>query len=168
MILDDSDPDSPFSHRIRQQIHATLDQQLQEGYAIYTEFLYLGHFSETHYDATLKAYLKRKYLTNPVSLIIAIGAGALKFSLNLRANAWPQTPIVFKSFDAMLPTGPIPPNTTGIISPRRFRDLVKAARLLVPGLTQIALVGDAIERQPYRRHYRQELQSAAKSSNISI
>ncbi len=157
LILDDSDPDSPFSHRIRKQVHATLDEEMRQGYAIYTEFLNLGYFNETDYNSTLHAYIKKKYHGRPINVILAIGSGALRFALGLRADAWPQVPIVFECFDSALPIDPVPANTTGIIAPRRFQDLVKAARVVVPGLKEIALVGDSIDRQPYRRHYRQEL-----------
>jgi len=166
LILDDSDPDSPFSHRLRTQVHETLDEQMRKGYAINTEFLNLGYFSEKNYDGTLHAYIKRKYDGRPVTVILAIGMGALRFALEMRADTWPQVPIVFESFDRALPVDPVPANTTGIIAPRRFQDLVKAARLVVPGLAQIALVGDSIDRQPYRRHYRQELVPATAGLTV--
>ena len=99
LVLDDSDQDSPFSDRIREQIHATLDAEVTQGYAIYTEFLNIGHFKESDYDATLHAYIKKKYQKVPTSVIIPIGSGAFQFSLGLRADTWPQVPIIFETFD---------------------------------------------------------------------
>jgi signal transduction histidine kinase len=166
LILDDSDPDSPFGHRIREQIHATLDTEVTQGYAIYTEFLNIGHFRETNYDATLRAFIKDKYREKPMGVIIAIGSGAFKFSLGLRADVWPQVPIVFETFDETLSTRSIPPNTTGIIAPRKLADLVKSAQLVVPGLAQIVLVGDPINHQPYRKQYQRELPHYAKEFKL--
>ena len=166
LILDNSDPDSPFSHRIREQINATLDAEVTQGYAIYTEFLNIGHFKESNYDGTLHAYIKSKYRSKPIGVIIAIGSGAFQFSLGLRRDMWPQVPIVFETFDETPSAQSVPPNTTGIIAPRQFEDLVKSARIVVPGLAEIALVGDPINRQPYRKHYRQELQRYTKEFKI--
>src|SRR5262249_58244166 len=39
-----------------------------------------------------------------------------------------------------------------------FRNVITAARALVPELKRIALVGDPLDRQTYRRHYEQERQ----------
>ena len=140
LILDDSDSDSPFSRQIRGQVHSVLDAEVKQGYAIYTEFLNLGHFNESDYDATLHAYVKNKYRNKLVRIIVAIGTRALQFSLRLRADIWPRIPIVFVTFDDTGATGPVPSNTTGIIAQRQFQDLVSAARLLVPHLARIALV----------------------------
>lgn len=168
LILDDSDPDSPFSRQIRGQVHSVLDAEVKQGYAIYTEFLNLGHFNESDYDATLHAYVKNKYRNKLVRIIVAIGTRALQFSLRLRADIWPRIPIVFVTFDDTGATGPVPSNTTGIIAQRQFQDLVSAARLLVPHLARIALVGDPIERQPYRQHYLPELRDVKDLKVIDL
>ena len=59
-----------------------------------------------------------------------------------------------------------PSNTTGIIAARPFQDMVEAAKILVPGLAQIALVGDSLERQPLRGRYQQDVQQLAKALDV--
>jgi signal transduction histidine kinase len=50
---------------------------------------------------------------------------------------------------------------TGFVAHQTFRGMVDAARLLVPGLKRVALVGDPPERDAYRRNYRQEIATLA-------
>src|SRR5436305_3640482 len=51
----------------------------------------------------------------------------------------------------------LPPNVTGFVVHRRLRAMVAAARLLVPGLKRVILVGDPPERDAYRRNYKAEI-----------
>ena len=51
----------------------------------------------------------------------------------------------------------LPPDVTGTLYHRSFRDAVASARVLVPNLKRIALVGDPFERQAVRGHYKQEV-----------
>ena len=51
----------------------------------------------------------------------------------------------------------LPPDATGTLYQRSFRNAVATAHVLVPNLKRIALVGDPFERQAVRGHYKQEL-----------
>jgi signal transduction histidine kinase len=44
--------------------------------------------------------------------------------------------------------------------------MVEAAKILVPGLAQIALVGDSLEREPLRGRYQQDVQQLAKALDV--
>ena len=166
LILDDSDAESPVSRQIREQIHSMLDAETTQPYTKYTEFLNLGYFNASRYSATLHAYLKNKYSDTPVRLIVSVGREALDLSLRLRADTWPQAPIIFASFNNDAATDPHPPNATGIIVSRKFQDLLRAAQLLVPDLARIALVGDSVTQQPHRHRYPLGLRQAAEKFNV--
>ncbi len=167
LIIDETDPDSPFDRQLREQIRATLDVDNTRGYAIYTEFLDVGHFGEPNHDALLGAYLNNKYRDKPVSVIVALGTEALKFLSRTRSDLWKPLPVVFVAFEDVAATRSLlGSNVTGIIVQRRFRDLVKTAQLLVPHLSQIALVGDPFERQPYRDYTKQDLEQVRTNLNV--
>ena len=166
LIIDDSDPDAPFSRELRAQIHSTLDAEVPAGYAVYTEFLNSGHFNEPSYDAALHAYIKEKFRTHGISAIISVGSAALDFSLRLRFDLWPHVPIVFITFDEARAGLADPTNMTGIVAPKRFPDLVKAARILVPAAGRIVLVGTPLETQPYRRQYLREIRELSQSTDV--
>jgi hypothetical protein len=44
--------------------------------------------------------------------------------------------------------------------------MVEAAKILVPGLAQIPLVGDSLEREPLRGRYQQDVQQIAKALDV--
>src|SRR5450759_1935778 len=167
LIIDESAAESPFGRRFGGQIHATLDAKSVQAYAIYAEYLDFGHFTESNYDLILETYFTNKYRDKPISLIIALGSEALNFSLHLRSKVWSDAPIVFVSFDdAAAKDFTAPPNATGIIAARPFQDMVEAAKILVPGLARIALVGASLEREPLRGRYRQDVQQLAKALDV--
>ena len=164
LIVDESDSNSPFGRRFREQIHSTLDAEPTKNYVTYPESLDFGHFNGADYDATLHAFFKNKYKDKAISVIVALGADALKFVSSMRAELWPSTPIVFVTFfDA---TTLVPSNATGAFASRRFQDLVKSAQYLVPELARIALVGEQLDIQPLRRQYKSELQQLTKDLNV--
>ena len=168
LIINESAAESPFGRRFAEQIHATLDDKRVQAYAIYAEYLDLGHFTRPNYELILETYFTNKYRDKPISLIIALGSEALNFSLHLRSKVWSDAPIVFVSFDDIAAKDfTTPPNTTGIIAARPFQDMVKAAKILVPGLAQIALVGDSLEREPFRGRYQQDVQQLAKALDVN-
>ena len=49
---------------------------------------------------------------------------------------------------------------------RRFQDMVDSARLIVPQLAQVVLVGGPLEHQPFRTHYLEEAQQVDKTLKI--
>ena len=57
LIVDDSDPGSPYSRSFRDQVYVTLVGETTQRYAIYSEYLDLGHFGGSDYDAALSASL---------------------------------------------------------------------------------------------------------------
>src|SRR4051812_23025797 len=79
------------------------------------------------------------------------------------AELWSTVPVVFGSVDeATVARLNLPPDVTETIWRLRLGNIVTAARALVPNLKKIALVGDPFERQPFRRHFTQELSEFAK------
>ena len=164
LIVDESDSNSPYGHRFREQIHSTLDAESTQHYVIYLESLDFGHFNGSDYDATLHEFFKNKYKDKPIDIIVTLGSEALKFMSRMRAETWPSAPIVFVTFyDAMAVA---PTNATGVIAPRRFQDLVKSAQYLVPDLARIALVGERLDRQPLRGQYKNEIQQLTRGLNV--
>lgn len=159
LIIDDSDRDSSFSHRFREQFHLTLDATTTQHYILYTEYLDLAHFSGPNYEAALQSYFAEKYRNRPISLIVALGAESLKFSADTLTNSWHSVPIVFATFNGASENRYfLSKNATGIIAEQTFENLVRAARFLVPNLARLAVVGEPPGRQPFRPNYLQDIQ----------
>lgn len=157
LIIDDGDRDSIFSRRVRQQIHTTLDATTAQSYSVYTEFLDRQHFSSRDNETLLRDYLINKYRNKPISVIVTLGAESLRFAGQMRAEMRPTPVVVFAKFDSSSTTASfISQNITGVIVHRPFSDLVKAARLLVPHLMQLALVAPPVGHRPFRSNYQRE------------
>ena len=130
--------------------------------SVYAEHLDFSRFGGNQYDDLLRSYLREKYRSRPIGLLVAQGASSLEFLLRSRGELWPGTPIVFAGIDEE--TGKrlnFPPGVTGVLYQRTFRNIVTSAQALLPNLKRIALVGDAWERQAVRRHYREEIPAFA-------
>jgi signal transduction histidine kinase len=126
----------------------------------------ISRFSQVG-GSTFSAYFGAKYKDIPISVIVTLGPKALSFVSRIRPDVWPNTPIVFAAAGTASEIASISPaNAAGTISVRRFQDMVDSARLIVPQLTQVALVGGPLDHQPFRTHYLEEAQQVDKALKI--
>lgn len=166
LIIDEFNQDSRFGQQFRQTIHSTLDAETTAHYTLYSESLDISRFNQVG-GSTFSAYFAAKYKNIPISVIVTLGSKALSFVSRIRPDDWSKTPIVFAAVGAASEIASISPsNATGTISVRRFQDMIDSARLIVPQLAQVVLVGGPLEHQPFRTHYLKEAQQVDKSLKI--
>ena len=166
LIIDEFNQDSHFVQQFRQTIHSTLDAETTAHYTLYSESLDISRFSQVG-SSTFSAYFGAKYKDIPISVIVTLGPKALSFVSRIRLDVWPSTPIVFAAAGTASEIASITPaNAAGTISVRRFQDMVDSARLIVPQLTQVVLVGGPLDHQPLRTHYLEEAQQVDKTLKI--
>jgi signal transduction histidine kinase len=126
--------------------------------ATYTENLDMGRFNGPQVEAYTTAYFKEKYRDKPIGIVFVSGSLALDFALRARAELWPGTPIVFAGVDeTSVNRLNLPCCVTGITMQLSLRDMVKAARAVVPDLKRIALVGNSLRNSTLFRHFEEEL-----------
>ena len=116
------------------------------------EHLDLSRFRDAAYQDTLIAFLENKYRGKPIGVIVAVGDGALNYTLRLQSESWTQTPVVFTMVDTGAASGvKLPANVTGTTFRLKLSQMVEAAKAVVPNLQSVAIVGDAFEHLvPYR------------------
>jgi signal transduction histidine kinase len=166
LIIDEFNQDSHFVQQFRQTIHSTLDAETTALYTLYSESLDISRFSQVG-ASTFSAYFGAKYKDIPISVIVTLGPKALSFVSRIRPDVWPSTPIVFAAAGTASEIASISPaNAAGTISVRRFQDMVDSARLIVPQLAQVVLVGGPLDHQPFRTHYLEEAQQVDKTLKI--
>jgi ABC-type uncharacterized transport system substrate-binding protein len=113
----------------------------------------------------VRTFLYDKFSERPIGVIVAQGSGALDFLT--RANLWPNTPVIMAAVDdATVARLRLPPNVTGTTYRLTFRDAVASAKMLVPNLKRIALVGDPFERQAVRGHFKEEIPAAVTGLEV--
>jgi signal transduction histidine kinase len=158
LVLHQSIPYTEYFNKLFASFQSTLKAGSDIGVTIYSEGLGHRHFKGPEYDSLVHGFIKERYRSRPISVIVADGFDALQLAMSLRPEFGPAIPIVFSSIDdgsaAQLKHLP---NVTGTTIRPTIRHALITARALVPGLKRIAVVGDPLEEQVYRRHYKKEL-----------
>jgi len=132
--------------------------------SIYEEYLDFNRFAAPTYKESLKLHFREKYRDKHISLIVAFGPLALDYAVDLRADLWPPTPIVFGEVsEGAISRSSLPAGVTGTTINITFRELVAAARALVPNLKGVALVGDSLENLPAYRHFKDEIPQVTRN-----
>jgi signal transduction histidine kinase len=135
---------------------------------VYADNLDLARVAGPDYEKALRAFLIEKYRNLPIGVIVVNGARALDLVLSLRLELWPNVPVVFAAVDdeAAAHMKSVP-NVTGHIIRLTLRDMVSTARLVVPNLKQIVLVGDPLERNTFFRGFFAEIPEL-KNDNLEL
>jgi ABC-type uncharacterized transport system substrate-binding protein len=99
--------------------------------------------------------------------MVVVGVSALDFVARRREQLWPSVPVVFAAIDepAIAHRARLP-NVTGATMQLTLQNMVKVARMVVPGLAAIAVVGDPLERQTFYRHFKEEIPEIAAHFKI--
>jgi signal transduction histidine kinase len=163
LFLDQSTPYTEYFGKLLASLQSTLKAGSDVPITIHIERLGYRYVKGTQADALLHSFIKEKYRSIPISVIVANGFDALQFAVNLRTEIDPGIPIVFSGVDETTAAQlRLPPNVTGTTIHRTVRHVLITAKALVPGLKRIAVVGDTLEEQTYRRHYKKELPTIDK------
>jgi signal transduction histidine kinase len=168
LIIDETDPGKSAPTTFSATLRATLDETTPH-VAVYGDNLDLSQFAGPRQEEILRRYLQEKYRDRHFGVIAAVGASAFKLVRSWRSELWPGVPVVFAAIDeygaAQFTT--TDPDTTGLIMRRTIKLMVAAARVLVPRLKGVAVVGGSLERDPYRRQYIEELQILATQLDVT-
>jgi len=166
-VLNESAMVGPFYRNAYDALRATLTANSSQPVSIYLEQLELERFGGDRYELDLKTHFQSKYVDKPIGVIVAVGSGALDFILRARTELFAGVPVVFVMVDeAAIQRLNIPPNVTGRTSAVKFQDFLNAARVVVPDLQRIAIVGDHWRKQTAYRHLQQEI--PASSAGLGI
>ena len=158
LILDDSGGAAagPFYRDIVSALRGSVNRDPSKQYSIYVEHLDLHRFRGPEYELGLKNFFATKYKDRPLGVIVAVGVGALQYVLRSRAELWPAVPVVFTFVDPQLLSA-LPADVTGTTFRLKLSDMVAAARVVVPDLNQIALVGDPLDTLVPYQHMQNEI-----------
>jgi signal transduction histidine kinase len=158
LIIDQLEPGTPFFVGFLDAFRSTVNARSVVPVSYYPEHLDFGRYSGPEYEELLRNYFRGKYPKGSVGVIVVNGSGALEYALHLRNELWSDVPVVFAGVDQNTSAlTNLSSNVTGTTMRTTLRDAMTAARVLVPGLERVALVGDPLERQPPRRHLTEEL-----------
>lgn len=148
---------------VRNALRASTSEPL----AVYVENLDLVAFPDSDYQDALEAFLREKYHAKDIGVIIAVGPASLRFLLRARPRLWSDAPVIFSVMDEDTPAElRLPPGVTGRTIRLSPKDMVAAARAIVPELKGIALVGDPFSQDSFRKHFLEELPAISAGLEI--
>jgi signal transduction histidine kinase len=163
LILDGSDSLIPGYAEISKAFRSALTAKSNA--RIYVMTLDLTNFSNARYQLMLRNFVKEKYRDVPIDVVLAVGSLALEFAMQLQTEDWPGAPIVFAGASApavaRLVEASTAPKVTGKTLELSLVKSVETARMLVPRLKEMVVVGDPLENQPFRTHFKTELMQMA-------
>jgi signal transduction histidine kinase len=167
LILDESDPSSGVPTTFSTTLRTTLGD-FRPSVAVFGETLDLDQFGGARQEAILRTYIQQKYSDLRVGVVVAVGASALDVVRRWRADLWPGATVVFAAIDEMTAAEIKPEsNTTGLIMRRTIRSMMAVARILVPDLDGVALLGGSLEKDAYRLQYLKELPALAEETKLT-
>jgi ABC-type uncharacterized transport system substrate-binding protein len=167
LVLNESEMVGPFYRNAYDALRSTVTANSSQPVAIYLEQLDLERFGGVQYEKILKTHFESKYVDKPIGVIVALGFGALDFVSRLRKEMFANVPVVFAMVDDVaLQRLHIPPDVTGRTSTVKFQDFLNSARIIVPDLQRIAIVGDRWEKQTAYRHLQWEIPATSAALGI--
>src|SRR5262245_22599279 len=167
LYLDENDPGLPFASTLAGAFRATINAGHTERIAVFSENLDLVRSTGPRHEEILKSYLREKYRDTPIGVVTTVGPAALTFMLRARSELWPQIPAVFASVDPdTAAAAKLPAGVTGLVRRQTLRDSVVVAKTLLPTVGRIVLVGDVLDRQNFRRQFKEEIPALAKEIEI--
>jgi signal transduction histidine kinase len=167
LVLDQSEARGPFYYQLFSGFRDVVTKEARSHTTLYTENLDLSRFSGAAYEQSLQRYLKEKYEDRPIGVVVTVGAATLELVLRWRGELWPKSPVVFALVDELdFARLKPPPDVTGTIVKLGLADSIGVARVVVPELKTIAMVGDQWDRQVVFRNWKDELPTAAADLNV--
>jgi signal transduction histidine kinase/ABC-type uncharacterized transport system substrate-binding protein len=166
LVIDESDPSSGAPTTFSATLRATLSN-FKPSVAVFGETLDLSRFAGPTQEAILRTYVQQKYNDVRFGVVVAVGASAFDLVRRWQSELWPDVPVVFAAIDEMTATELKPDsNTTGLIMQRSIKSMIAAARILVPDLQGVAVLGGSLSRDPYRLQYLLELPTLAAETKV--
>jgi len=167
LVLNQSSAGSPFNTALASAIRSTINAGSKSPTSFYSEHLDANRFFGPEYENEIVQFLKAKYRERHIDVVIVVGISALDFIGRRREQLWPSVPVVFAAIDeATMSRWTLPYNVTGATMQLTLQDMVKVARIVVPNLKAVAIVGDPLERQTFYRHFADEIPAVAAQLEI--
>ena len=167
LVLEQSSAGLPFNTALASAIRSTINAGSKSPISFYSEHLDANRFFGPEYENEFVQFLKAKYRERHIDVMIVVGVSALDFIARRREQLWPSVPVVFAAIDeATMSRRTLPNNVTGATMQLTLQDMVKVARIVMPNLNAVAIVGDPLERQTSFRHFADEIPAVAAQLEI--
>jgi signal transduction histidine kinase len=165
LLLDQGSANYHLAQAMVSAFQSAMNAESESSVSIIVESLNLAVFGSAHHLNLRHDYFREKYRGRSIGVIVARGTTVLPHALRLRDELWPGTPLVFADVTVgSIAEFKLPANVTGVTHNRRLQDTLDVARMLVPNLGKIAIVGDSFNLRV--RRYAQDLPAVAATIEV--
>ena len=150
---------TPADRMTEQGLTVALSSRQASDLEVFSEYLDLTHFPAARYGEDIARYLRARYGTRKLDVLIALTNTALQFVLDRRDELFPGVPIVFSGVDHReVESKEMPPDVTGLWMAWDYQRTLELALELQPKTREVVCVaGTALEEQPWQNEARKVL-----------
>ena len=151
--------DFPGNARFEESFKTRLRLGQRQDLEYFPEYFELSRFPEEKHISGFRDYLKAKYTSRSVDVVVASADGPLNFLLSHRSDLFPNSPIVFVANNPPAPGVLAPwPGATGIHYQNSYRETLDLALRLHPGIEHVYVVsGSPQQDRRYQKAAESEL-----------
>src|SRR5215831_16862440 len=158
LFLDEDTPIHPWFRQMSEAFYATIKTETANPTFVFIENLGIDAYGTAEYFNILRSHFREKYRNKAIGVIVSNASRALPYTLRLRDELWPGTPVVLAGIQERRAARlSLPSNVTGFTFRHQLQDIVATADALIPGLKRVVLAGSRIERGGWRQDFLDDL-----------
>src|SRR5215471_12818369 len=158
LFLDEDTPIYPWFRQMSEAFYATIKTETANPPFVFIENLGIDAYDTADYFNIVRSHFREKYRNKAIGVIVSDASRYLPFTLRLRDELWPGTPVVLAGIQERRAARlSLPPNVTGFTFRHQLQDIVATADALIPGLKRIVLAGSRIKQGGWRQDFLNDL-----------
>src|SRR5262245_9559024 len=158
LFLDEDTPIYPWFRQMSEAFYATIKTETATPPFVFIENLGIDAYATGDYFNILRSHLHEKYRNKAIGVIVTDASRELAYTLRLRDELWPGTPVVLAGIQERRAARlSVPSNVTGFTFRHQLQDIVATADALIPGLKRVVLAGSRIQPGGWRQDFLDDL-----------
>src|SRR5215470_1068425 len=158
LFLDEDTPIYPWFRQMSEAFYVTIKTETANPPFVFVENLGIDAYDTPDYFNIVRSHFREKYRDKAIGVIISNASRYLQFTLRLRDELWPGTPVVLAGIqERRAKRLSLPSNVTGFTYRYQLQDTVGTADALIPGLKRVVLAGSRIASGGFRQDFLDDL-----------
>src|SRR5262245_3922779 len=158
LLLDEDTPIYPWFRQMSEAFYATTKTETATPPFVFIENLGIDAYATADYFNILRSHFREKYRNKAIGVIVSNASRYLPYTLRLRDELWPGTPVVLAGIQERRAARlSLPSNVTGFTFRHQLQDIVATADALIPGLKRVVLAGSRMEPGGWRQDFLDDL-----------
>src|SRR5215510_182966 len=147
LFLDEDTPIYPWFRQMSEAFYATIKTETANPPFVFIENLGIDAYDTADYFNIVRSHFREKYRNKAIGVIVSDASRYLPFTLRLRDELWPGTPVVLAGIQERRAARlSLPSNVTGFTFRHQLQDIVATAELRqrltrLPGDSAVVYVG---------------------------